>query len=203
MRARIAIAIMFIVGAFVGATPARADGDGPPGLWSSPPAPLPAEEQPREKLYYGWKLIPVDLASVSLIAVGSDGVRKVGVTGYLASGLIFHVLHDNGNQAARSVFMRAGLPALGWVVGGLLGGLGTNNSCYDQDGCDNDWIRWGEFWDHEGAVAGAFVGLGTALVFDWAKLAWAEKPSPTERSILAPQVTIDEQSLTIGVLGQF
>ena len=57
--------------------------------------------------------------------------------------------------------------------------------------------------DHKGAVAGAFVGLGTALVFDWAKLAWAEKPSPTERSILAPRVTLDEQSLSIGVFGHF
>lgn len=207
MRARTAAVILLVAGAF-GATPARADGGDPPGLWSEQPASVSSGQAPREKRYYGWKFMPVDLASTALIAVGPDGVKKAAFAGYLANGLVVHTLQGNGNDAGRSFLMRAGLPALGWVIGGLVGGLTTEAPCSDGCdengcGCGNDWIRLEEFWGHDGAVAGGFVGLGLAFVLDWTVLGWANESVSTERSILVPRVTIDDQGLAIGVLGQF
>lgn len=203
MRARIAILTIVVLAAFTGVTPARADENGPPGLWTNPSVAVPDEPEPREKIFYGWQLIPVDMASVALMTLGSGNVRKAGIGAYLTSGLLFHTLRGNADHGARSLFLRGGLPVLGWAVGGVVGGLSTSDpGCFDEM-CENDWIRWDAIFDGEAATAGVVAGVGLALAIDWIKLSWMETPSSTERSILAPQVIIDEQGLSMGVLGSF
>jgi hypothetical protein len=200
MRPRISALLLALV-AFA-ATPAGADENGPPGLWTSPTAPAPAE--PRERRFYGWQLIPVDLVSVALMTVVSGDAGKVGAATYLTTGLVFHTVHGNAGNGFMSVVFRGGLPLLGGAVGGVAGALSPSPSCSgggDWDCNDGPFLNGGGVV--QGAVIGALTGVGCALALDWFRLSWTAQPAAAERSILAPQVNIDEQGLSLGVLGRF
>lgn len=53
------------------------------------------------------------------------------------------------------------------------------------------------------ASGGVVAGVALALAIDWIQLSWQDASASTERSILAPQVTVGEQGLSLGVLGRF
>lgn len=198
MRPRISALLLALVTA-LGVAPARADENGPPGLWTSPTA--PASAAPRERRFYGWQLIPVDLASVALMALGSGNARNAGVGVYLASGLLIHTWNGNSDHGARSFVTRSGLPVLGWAVGGVLGGLGGGSECLEEE-CENDWPGL-DLFNEETAAGGVVAGVALALAIDWIQLSWKDASASTERSSLAPQVTVGEQGLSLRVLGRF
>jgi hypothetical protein len=200
MRARISIPVVLGLVALTGVTPARAGEDGHPVLWASPTAPAPAE--PREERYHGWQLIPIDAASAALMAWGSGDARGLGVAAYLASGLVLHTVNGSGEHGARSFYTRGGLPVLAGAIGGVLGGLSGITDCI-WDECGDGWYHHAAAFDSDAARFGVVAGVSMALAIDWIELSWGEAPSWTERSILAPQVIMDGQGLSLGVLGSF
>lgn len=115
-----------------------------------------ARAQPEEPVErYGLVMAGVDLGAIALVA--ATGREEAGAVGFF-SGPFVHFLYDNHRASWWSIAARTIAP----VAGGL--GAVVVDGCIDElDECDGDVI-----------FAGALVGLGAAMIFDWTVL--AKKP---------------------------
>lgn len=182
-------------------SPAVSLGAGEP----SPAPPARAREQ-----YYGWQMMPVDAVAAALFLANRDDLSKLGAAVYLFGGATVHGVNGNGRKAVASVAVRAALPALGFIVGGFVHGGGDHEECSggDDGGCGNDFpvLSLDGIFGIKGAVAGALVGAGGAMLIDYAVFGWKPGPTPaaTERSlVVAPLFDVGEQGVSLGVAGSF
>lgn len=165
---------------------ARAD-DAAPAAPPAAPATVPVTA-PVQRRWYGWELILGDLGAVAVtVAVGvptrdaGAGLASGAVT-YVLSGPAIHIANGNGLGAGLSLFMRAGLP----VVGGLVGSA----TC----GCSNEYLE--PFF---AVVIGGSLGILTASVIDAAVLGW--KPAETAPAMpVAPATSMLTWTPTAGVV---
>lgn len=83
-----------------------------------------------EDEWYGWHIMPVDAASIGLIAYGvADGESTAvfsGFAGYALGGPIVHLAHERWWESAGSLGLRLGLPLTGVLIANLLDSSGGN-----------------------------------------------------------------------------
>jgi hypothetical protein len=100
--------------------------------------------------WYGWQIIPGDVAALTLALVGQQYTtpERVGFL-YLFSGSTAHLLHDRPGMAAISTVGRLALAYFGALIGGAEGA---------PPGDDH--------FDKKGTIIGLAVGMGIAALVD-------------------------------------
>jgi len=154
--------------------------------------------QPSER-WYGYQIMASDLTSVGLAVFGSQ-VDVAGV-GLLAEPSIIHAVNGRLDLAIGSPLLRAGLPALGALVGA------SAQSCSNAD--QDSWCGM------DGALVGAGIGFLAAIILDWS-LAWqtvdatttdygaAEtRGRPSRISLTAAGVTPSPSGASVVIGGRF
>ena len=139
----------------------------PPPL---PPAPVTA------KRWYGYQIMLADVASI-VVAANGQQAAIVGTIGFFAAPALVHGIQRNGPMVVASPLLRMGLA----LVGAYIGAAAASCSYNSKDNCEV-----------AGALRGAAVGLGTAMILDYL-LAWYEPtparvsstPSPPRRRLLS------------------
>jgi hypothetical protein len=109
----------------------------------------------RTRQWYGYQIMGADVASIAVMFTGV--AAPVGGLGFFMAPPVIHGVHHNVTMAIVSPVMRVGLP----LAGGLIG-ASTESCSHTQD---DDWCGFG------GALAGAGLGLLTAMILDYS-LAW-------------------------------
>ena len=147
-----------------------------PAPQQPPPAYAPMAP-PREKVWYGWQTLVVDAGTLGIagIAVGtqSRALGTVGLVGFVIGAPIVHFVHGNVGPGFGSMSYRLFLPLIGMGIGALVG-LGYKGGIYNGSGDLGDAYGSGSTVVN-GAVTGAFIGMGICVILDAAALAWEKK----------------------------
>jgi len=153
----------------------------------APRAPVIVRER-----WYGWQVLPIDVAAIALIASGaSKGFDDRGLHAALLGfgmfelgGPIVHIAHDNWAAAGGSLMLRLTLPVLGAAIA-------SDAACRPSDAfC--------------GARAGAWLGAGAAIAIDAAALGREQvRPDAAASFQVAPVVTAEAHGATLGAAGTF
>ncbi|MBK9034205.1 MAG: hypothetical protein IPL61_23575 [Myxococcales bacterium] len=181
---RTALATLAIL---VAASAAQAD---PPA--DPPPAdpPPPAESAPTVTASYGYQIVLGEFAGVALVGVaavtGSTTVVTVGAGAWALGVPAIHAFHGNPGRAVASLALRQGLLWSGLLIGGTLPceGGGEERNCHIG-----------------GALAGAAIGYGAAVLIDAVVLARERRPGPART--WTPTVAAAPGGVSLGVVGAF
>lgn len=151
-------------------------GQQPPPPQPPPPAYAPPPS-PGEKVWYGWQTLVVDASTLGLagIAVGTQSreLGTIGLVGFVIGAPIVHFVHGNVGHGFGSMSYRLFLPLVGMGIGALVG-LGYKGGIYNGSGDLGDAYGTGSTVVN-GAVTGAFIGMGICVILDAAALAWEKK----------------------------
>jgi hypothetical protein len=206
MLAKISMTSMLLLVVMPLAGQAHAGDDASAGVSLGVGETSPAPPARQTEQYYGWQMMPIDAVAAVVILTNRDDFSELGAAGYLLGGATVHALNGNGRKAVASFVVRAALPALGFIVGGIAHGMATDYECSGDEYCNDGPLPLQEFFGIEGAVAGALVGTGSAMLIDYAVFGWKQGPSPaaTERSlVVAPLFDAGEHGVSLGVIGSF
>lgn len=160
--------ISLVEGARVGLCGEPGDGE---ILSAAPPA---SEVQAAATPWYGYQLLFSDLASVGMIATGTEVGVGVGLISLAFAPSVVHGIHRRPLQAVLSPLSRVGLTVAGAAVGASLESCGPNTM----------------FCGLGGAVVGGGLGLLTAAVLDWSVLSrdWGPETSVVPSSSRTPEL---------------
>lgn len=166
-------------------------------------APSPSEPRMRTE-WYGWQTLTLDGATL-VGAIGGSLAAKSAVPSLVAggffiiSGSIVHGLHGRGPAALASFGLRAGLPAAGTLIGGLIGFLATV-------GESNSAVGSGVFGGLFGGALGCGVGVITASTLDAVLLGHETVPDTETKTTsfrLSPTVGFTRSGANAGIAGTF
>jgi hypothetical protein len=144
-----------------------------------------ADKAPAETVWYGWQTLTTDAASLALagLSLASDGPgseRVFGVTAasaFVLGAPIVHAAHGNLGRGVGSLALRVGMPALGLVVGVLVGSaLPTSNTGTFSD-LDNAVSNIAY-----GVLVGTLVGAAGASAIDAGALAREKLPATSREA---------------------
>jgi hypothetical protein len=205
MRARISISLVFALGSIASAAPALAGDGASPALSSGRGAALPVEAEAEEPIYFEESylddVIALDTTNLAFTLVTAGFGSVITVPSYLLGAPAIHASHGNRGQAALSLGVRVGLPVLGALAGKALYERSHREPCVEDDSTQCGTFVDG--FDRFVAIsAGAVIGATGAVVFDWLVLDHTEK-TPARSLVVAPQVGVSEQGVSLGVLGRF
>lgn len=137
---------------------------------------------------YWWKMLLLDGAGLGLAAATESEEIAIGV--FLGAGPVVHLAHDNVRGALGSVALRATIP----VAAGLVGALLEDCSRLVDGPCGYD-----------GFQTGLFLGMGAALLVDYAWLA-RRRPGPAAAPTgagAAPRFVVRADGVIVGLGGRF
>lgn len=215
MQVRPALHLLAIVSSLLGSEGlARAEEQAPAEipLRSAPPSappPVttlrPAEGEPRARTeWYGWQTLTLDGATF-VVAVAGSAAAKSPIPGLLAcgffvvSGSIVHGFRGRGSAALTSLALRAGIPAAGTLLGGLIGFVFTS-------GETNSAVGSGVFGALFGGAIGGGLGVLTASALDAALLGYQTVPDAEKKNSglrFSPTVQFSPQGAHAGIAGTF
>ena len=181
----------------------------PPSKWkgNAPVTPDPATTQPSR--WYGGQIIAADLATLACFALVQHGTCGVA---YLFAAPAIHGAHGRLGRAGLSVAMRLYVPAIGGVVGHVIGGCPSHEEPSPRPPpTENDMRIIPDFHIHipcSELVVGALVGVAVGMALD-AALAFTSSPAPVadapSRSAVrfAPRLSLGQAHLTLGLSATF
>jgi hypothetical protein len=151
-------------------------------------ADAPSDDAPSETVWYGWQTLTADAASIALagLSLASDGrgsEQAFGVTAVSAFVLgapIIHAAHGNWGRGAGSLGLRVGMPALGLVVGVLVGSALPRSNTGTPSDVDNALSNVAY-----GALVGTLVAAACASAIDAGALAREKLPATSREASAA------------------
>jgi len=178
MRAGIAVVAVMLLAV----SPASAAAD-EPTVQGPAPAVAPSSASSVDPAWYGWQTLIADTADIALLLVAlktsdssSTGAAvALGAVGFIVPAPAIHLAHGQSVRAGISFGLRLGLPLLLGGVGMITGQGSCGGSSppapgsFDLSGlqCLDEAVQ--------GAVIGAAVGMGFAVLIDASALAWAPR----------------------------
>jgi hypothetical protein len=180
------------------AAPASSAFAAPSPLPPSAPA-EPADVAERERpVWYGYKLMLADAASLALVVggVATDmaPLAVTGLGGVLLGAPIVHGAEGQSGRALGSLGMRVVLP----LAGGALAVWAYDRNNRDSGTCD----CMGGMFAYFGGVA---LGMGVAMMVDAAFLGWRSEPVAARRESLSllPSFGLAPGGGSVGLAGRF
>ena len=160
----------------------------------------PQGPQLTQSSWYGWKILLVDIAGVSLTIASSMllddesdaaywGLAVTELAVYALGPAIVHLVEGSWGKALGSGAMRLLTPVATGGLGFLIGGGG---GCSGDDWCLGPAI---------GATIGVLSGQLLAAIIDIAAL--AHKEVPIEEPSVAPMVQAGPDGMTVGIVGRW
>jgi hypothetical protein len=147
---------------------------------------------------YRLHLLVADTAALALTLTTTRAGVLAGASIYLLDGLVIHGSHDRIGRGIGSLALRAGLPVLATIVGGMIWWHGQDSRCRagDPDYCSDDELN-------VGALYGFGLGILGAMVIDTALLA---RPATVHRRAAVtwtPRVSATRDQVALGITGGF
>lgn len=196
---------------------------GPPSKWTgnAPVPPDPATMEPRR--WYGGRIIAADLGTLTCVLLTQHGACLIP---YFFAGATIHGLHDRSGRAWLSVGLRASVPTIGGMVGGLIGGcvpFQQEPSRSQPSRSEPSRTQMGDTGHSpvfefnfdinippcvREAVVGMLVGVAAGMALD-AALGFTPGPAPVADSParaavrLAPRLSFGQAHLSLGLSATF
>lgn len=194
-------AVLVSLPLLLSAVPAHAsDGDLAQSGAEAEPA-TPEKKESSSSVWYGWQILAAD-GTATATAIGAGVALKlppfvaIGALGYLIAPPLIHLFNKNRGAVAWSAGLRTGLPAVGAMLGTIIG-IGEKGSG------EGAWLSSTE----KGLLIGLGAGLGTASLIDMAFLANRDKDAPkTDAKAVVhwqPKVAVTSRGAEFGVWGRF
>jgi hypothetical protein len=164
-----------------------------------PAAPMTFAPGTPKTINYSSQLMTVDGLSVAAILAGSktnSALAGIGGISLFVGAPLVHLSHGETKSAAISFALRVGLPFAGFMIGGMAGPKDGAISC---PGNGDGQCQGGRF-SLGGAMLGTAVGLGTALIIDYTKLA---KHTETQPGSWQPTLAAGPGGFSVGAVGKF
>ena len=171
---------------------------GSPGLLP-PPAP-PAENgdtaEPERTVWYGYKLMLADAASIGLLfAAGAADSGAIGVTGLASmfvAAPVIHAMEGRNGRAVGSLGLRVLMPLTGGILASWAYDRGRNG---DDCDCMGGVIA---------GLGGMVLGMGAAMLVDGLVLGWRTEPRSAPKDLaLIPTVGVAPGGASLGLAGRF
>jgi hypothetical protein len=147
--------------------------------------PKPAKPtKPTIKIWYGWEMLPVDLAASGVILAGvatrNDRLAWAGGAVWAINGPTVHVLNGRVDRAGLSVGLRVVTPLL---LGGIVLQLGGCSDSYHSGGC------------RTALLGGLLGGAAAAMIIDHYQA--------LDTVPVVPTVGFGSGGMTYGIAGRF
>jgi hypothetical protein len=165
-----------------------------------PPSPAqpPDVDAPGDTVWYGYKLMLADAASVALVMAGastnSDALAMTGLGGTFLGAPLVHAVEGRGGRAVGSLGLRLLMP----IAGAALAGWAYDRDHRDDRECD---CMGGAF----AMMGGMVLGMGTAMLVDALVLGWrTEAPVSKHKTVaLIPSIAVTPGGGSLGLAGRF